>query len=149
MPSLFEATTLQATRARLGALHAASQRQWGKMTAGQAVAHCRIALEFAAGERTSKQKFIFKIISLPFRKAMLGDKPFSKDGPTGPDLIVADQRDFEAEKRQLDDLLVRFAGAGSKAADGRVHGFLGALTGDQWGSYMWKHLDHHFRQFSV
>jgi hypothetical protein len=39
MPSLFEATTLQTTRSRLGALGAASPRQWGKMTAAQAVAH--------------------------------------------------------------------------------------------------------------
>jgi hypothetical protein len=80
---------------------------------------------------------------------MLGDKPFAKDGPTGAELLVHDQPELEAEKRRLDDLMVRFVAAGPKAADGRVHGFLGALTGDQWGSYMWKHLDHHFRQFSV
>jgi hypothetical protein len=80
---------------------------------------------------------------------MLGDRPFSKNSPTGPELIVHDQPELEDEKRRLDDLLVRFAAAGSTAADGRIHGFLGALTGDQWGRYMWKHIDHHFRQFSV
>jgi Protein of unknown function (DUF1569) len=149
MPSLFEATTLQATRSRIGALGAASPRQWGKMTAAQAIAHCRIALEIAAGERISKQKFIFKLISLPFRKGILSDRPFAKDSPTGPELIVRDHPDLETEKRRIDELMVRFAAAGPSAADGRTHGFLGALKGDEWGSYMWKHLDHHLRQFSV
>lgn len=149
MPSLYDSATLKSVRSRLAAVCATSPRQWGKMTPAQALAHCRIALEIAAGDRISKQKFIFKLISLPFRKGMLGDQPFSKDGPTGPDLIVKDERELETERRKLDEILVRFSSGGKAAADGRTHGFLGALTGDEWGRYMWKHLDHHFRQFSV
>jgi len=28
-----------------------------------------------------------------------------------------------------------------------VHSFLGRLSGEEWGIMMYKHLDHHLRQF--
>jgi hypothetical protein len=30
-----------------------------------------------------------------------------------------------------------------------VHPMFGKMTADQWGRSMWKHLDHHLRQFGV
>lgn len=29
------------------------------------------------------------------------------------------------------------------------HPFFGKMTGEDWGHLMYKHLDHHFRQFGV
>ena len=71
------------------------------------------------------------------------------DSPTDPGFIVTGPRDFVSEKARLTALVNRFCDAGSAAADGRVHSFLGRLSGEEWGRMMWKHLDHHLRQFGA
>ena len=30
-----------------------------------------------------------------------------------------------------------------------IHGLFGRLDGDQWGSLVYKHLDHHLQQFGA
>ena len=77
------------------------------------------------------------------------EKPLSKNSPTDPTFVVSDTRDFEKEKARLLAVMQRFHAAGQQAADGRVHSFFGRLTGGEWGVIMWKHLDHHLRQFGV
>ena len=42
-----------------------------------------------------------------------------------------------------------FARQGPAAASERTHGFLGRMSGEEWGTYMHKHLDHHLQQFGV
>ena len=81
------------------------------------------------------------------RASMLGDKPFSHGSPTDPDFVIADKRDFDAERRRLTTLIQRFCERGPDAAGAQVHGFFGKLNGQEWGRLVYKHLDHHLRQF--
>ena len=81
--------------------------------------------------------------------SLLGEKPFSKNSPTDPSFVVGDPRDFAKEKARLVAIVRRFGAAGAAAADGRMHSFFGRLTGDEWGVLMYKHLDHHLRQFGA
>lgn len=103
----------------------------------------------ACGDRRKKQALIGKLL-MPFVKSsFLGEKPFSKNGPTDPDLIVADDRDFVAERTRLMAMVDRFCKGGPDAAGQYVHSFFGKLTGDEWGRLMHKHIDHHLRQFGA
>ena len=112
--------------------------------------HCALALEVAAGDVPKKQAFIGKVLA-PFVKNKLvrGTEPLSKNSPTDPTFVVSDPRDLELEKAHLVAIVERFGGDGASAADGRMHSFFGRLKGDEWGVLMYKHLDHHLRQFGA
>jgi hypothetical protein len=147
MHDFFEATHGEAILARIEALGPDAARQWGRMTAAQMLAHCAIAVEAATGDRPMKQVLLGKILAPFVRSSFVGPKPYSRNGPTGPTLVVSDPRDFAVEKARLLGALRRFREAGPDAAARHAHGFLGRMTGKEWGLVQWKHLDHHLRQF--
>jgi hypothetical protein len=119
------------------------------MNCGQALAHCAIALEVATGDRPRKQQLIGKIFAPFVRKSLLAEKPFGRNSPTDPTFVVTDDRDFESERRRLTDIITRFCELGPGNASKQVHSFFGRLSGEEWGLLMYKHLDHHFRQFGA
>lgn len=147
MKTLFDAADRSALVARINALGAAAARQWGKMDPAQMLCHCGRALETATGDRPMKQKLIGKILAPLVRKSALGEKPFGKSSPTDPTFVVADERDFAAEKARLLSLIDRFAQRDVAAVGKETHAFFGKLTGEEWGELMYKHIDHHLRQF--
>jgi hypothetical protein len=149
MRSLFEAAARASISDRLNALPPSAVRQWGKMDVAQMLAHCSAALEVGTGDRPRKQAFIGKIFAPFVRSSLLGDKPFGKDSPTDPTFIVGDTRDFASEKQRLLGLVERFCQGGASEAGKHIHSFLGRISGDEWGVMMYKHLDHHLRQFGA
>jgi len=150
MPSLFEPQTKQKMMERLSRLTPQASRQWGKMEPAQMLAHCTAAMQVATGELPRKQPFLFKLIAPFARKSFLSeDKPFGKNSPTDPAFVVSDSKDFAKEKERLTATVERFCGGGASEAGKREHSFLGRITGEQWGIVMYKHLDHHFRQFGA
>ena len=149
MSTLADSQARDALLARQRALRPDSPRQWGKMNAAQMVTHCARALETGTGDRPMKQKLIGKILMPFFRKSILGEKPFSRNGPTDPSFIVADEREFSTEREKLVDLIAKFVQRGSDAAGNETHAFFGTMTGQEWGETMYKHIDHHLQQFGL
>jgi hypothetical protein len=149
MKSLFSPSERQQILDRLGKLQAGATRHWGKMDPAQMLAHCVAALEVGVGDVAKDHSFIGKVLGRFVKGSLLGEKPFSKNSPTDPGFIVADARDFEKERARLAAIVQRFGSAGASAANGRMHSFFGRLKGDEWGILMYKHLDHHLRQFGV
>lgn len=147
MPSLFVDADRASVLARIAAIGPGSTRRWGRMDAAQALAHCTVALEGATGDRPISQAWIGKILGPIFRSKLLGPAPFDRDAPTAKSLLVEDPRDLPSERDRLSALVTRFAELGPAHAEGRIHGFLGRLSGDEWGRLMWKHIDHHLQQF--
>src|ERR1051326_4731972 len=107
MKTLFDAADREALVARINALDPAAARQWGKMDPAQMLCHLGRALETATGDRPMKQKFI------------------SKNGPTDPTFVVADERDFAAEKARLLSLIDRFAQRDRAEVGKETHAFFG------------------------
>ncbi len=149
MQNLFDADDRNALVRRLSDLRPSNARQWGKMTVAQMLAHCAVALEVPCGDRVKNQRLLGRLLAPFVRSAILGSKPFSHNAPTDPEYRIADERDFEREKARVEVLINRFCTRGPAAVDGVVHSFFGRLTGDEWGRLMYKHLDHHLRQFGV
>ena len=149
MKSIFEPSTHAELLERLGMLTPDAKRQWGKMTAGQMMEHTARVLEMATGQKPMKQLFIGKAIGWIFKGQFTGEKPFGKNAPTGPTMIIADEPDFEATRERLKEMIEHFRSLGESGTDGNVHGFFGRLTGKQWGETQYKHVDHHLRQFGV
>lgn len=150
MKNFFEKPDRDEILDRLAKLQPGAVRQWGKMDAAQMLAHCASALEVAAGDVPKTQAFIGRVLA-PFvkKKLLHGTEPLSKNSPTDPTFVVSDARDFAKEKARLSAIAKRFGEAGASAADGRMHSFFGRLKGEEWGVLMYKHLDHHLRQFGA
>ncbi len=150
MKNLYEAEQVKEVKTRVASLRPESERQWGKMTAAQALAHCSIGLESAIGDRQIPRVLIGHLLGwLVKPMALKNDKPFQKNSPTAPELVVSDARDLEREKTRIIGLIDRFAGAGPAGCTRYPHAFFGELEPQEWAILMYKHLDHHLRQFGV
>ena len=81
--------------------------------------------------------------------ALRNDEPMRRNSPTVKGLVVQDERDLGMERERLLALIDRFAAAGPAGCTKHPHSFFGRLTPDEWAILMYKHLDHHLRQFGV
>lgn len=149
MHDLYDDTDREALLRRLADLEPTSPRQWGKMTIAQMLAHCAASMEVPCGDRVQTQRLLGRILSPFVRSAVLGEKPFAHNAPTDPAYRIVDSREFEKERARLAALVDRFARQGPTKTEGVVHSFFGRLTASEWGRLMYKHLDHHLRQFGA
>jgi Protein of unknown function (DUF1569) len=150
MKNLFEASTVDEVKERVARLRPDSERRWGKMNAAQTVAHCTAGLEMAMGDLRPPRALIGRILGPMVKaKAFVEAEPMRKNSPTVKGLVVNDERDLETERARLSAMIDRFAAAGPGGCTSHPHSFFGRLTPDEWSAWMYKHLDHHLRQFGV
>jgi len=146
--NLFDASSKDEILQRLSKLSPEAPRQWGKMSVPQMLAHCAAALEAGTGDNPRPQKLIGKVFAPFVRKGLLGDKPFSRGSPTDPAFVVRDERDFAREREKVVALVEKFCARGRDEAGREIHSFFGRMTGEEWCRLMYKHLDHHLKQFA-
>ena len=84
-----------------------------------------------------------------FKNKLHDDVQWKHGLPTSPQFVIKDERNFEVEKNKLLDVVQRFHTGGPSKVGKFPHPMFGAFTSEQWGRAMWKHLDHHLRQFGV
>jgi LPS sulfotransferase NodH len=72
-----------------------------------------------------------------------------RNAPTAKSLVVADERDLGKECQRLSTLVERFAAGGPQGCTKHPHTFFGRMTPEEWAKLMYKHVDHHLRQFGV
>jgi hypothetical protein len=150
MDTLFDAAVRDGILARIESLRPDSPRGWGKMNVAQTMSHCALALEAATGDAVLYSTFMAKLIGPLFKGWIVGPKPFSKDSPTHPLLVLkAATCDFDRERKRLLAIVRRFHDLGPDSAAKYRHAFVQRLTGDEWGRVQYKHLDHHLRQFGA
>lgn len=149
MKNLFEMETTDEVIARIDRLQPAAQRQWGKMDVAQMMAHCSAAMDMASGRLNPPRVFIGRLLGPLVKPILTNEKPFSKNNPTDKQLVVADRRDFVREQEQLKMKLRQFQEGGAQRCTTHPHPFFGPLDPQQWSRGMYKHLDHHLRQFGA
>jgi hypothetical protein len=148
--NLFETETVDEVKERIARLRPDSERLWGKMNPAQALEHCSRGMEMALGDRTPPRVLVGRIMGWMVKPMALGnDEPMRRNSPTAKELVVQDERDLVTERARLCGLIDRFAAAGPKGCTRHPHAFFGRLTPDEWAILMYKHLDHHLRQFGV
>ena len=149
MTNLYEPDVAAALKARIAALGPGHQRQWGTMTAAQAMAHCAIGMEVSVGDRAEPRMFIGRLVGRFIKPLALGERPFKRNTPTAPFLVVKADRDLEAEKLRLVGLVDRFVSAGPTGCPNVAHAFFGPMNAHEWARLQYKHIDHHLRQFAA
>jgi hypothetical protein len=120
------------------------------MAVGQAVAHLCVSVEMGLGDVRPPRVMIGRILGGIVKPMALGnDKPFGRNSPTAKELMIKDERELDAERERLNKLIDRLVAAGPAGFTSHPHPFFGPMTPKQWGILMYKHLDHHLRQFGV
>ena len=148
MKNLFESARVEEVKERMAQLTPDSERQWGKMNPAQALAHCSAAMEMATGKICPPRMLIGRIIGRMVKPMAFGNE-MRRNSPRVTDLVVRDERDLGTERERLCGLIDRFAAAGPEGCTTHPHPFFGRLTPEEWTTWMYKHLDHHLRQFGV
>jgi len=139
---------ISACQARIEALTPETAPIWGKMSAAQMMAHCAEVLEVAVGKEIQGTPWFIKLLKPFVRKMVVGPKPYPRSTRTHPQYIVVKEKDFTGEKARLLGAMEAF-GEACSGKEGLDHPFFGEMTVDEAGWAMYKHLDHHLRQFRV
>jgi len=149
MKNLFQPDAVNEVVSRIDKLQPTTQHQWGKMEVAQMMAHCSATLDVASGRLVLPRLLIGRILGPFVRPAFTNGKPFSRNSPTDKKFVIADKRDFAREQEQLKDHVRQFHEGGEAQCTKHPHSFFGRLTPQEWATGMYKHLDHHLRQFGV
>ena len=150
MKTLYQAATVAEVKDRLGRLKPESERLWGKMDAAQMAAHCSLGMEMALGDFRPPRMLIGRVIGSVIKPlAFKETEPMRRNSPTIPGFVVEDARELNVERVRLCRQIDRFAAAGPAGCTTHPHSFFGKLTAEEWSMWMYKHLDHHLRQFGV
>jgi hypothetical protein len=147
MKSVIDPSTRDELISRIQTLNESSCAQWGKMNVYQMVHHCVLCEELYLGKRTHKRAFMGRIFGKLGLKNILNEsKPFPQNAPTSEAFKVTEQTgDVEAEKKKWIALLEEY----KTYPAGYVHWFFGKMSREQVGWFVYKHDDHHLRQFGA
>jgi hypothetical protein len=151
MKNLYEPGRADEIKARIAKLKTTSERKWGKMNPAQAMAHCAVSLETAVGDSIPPRMFVGRIIGGFIKPKALGDdRHMMRNSPTVPAFVTfGTERELEGERARLVGLIDRFVAAGPAGCTKHPHSFFGVMTPEEWAILMYKHLDHHLRQFGA
>jgi len=133
---------------RLARVTSESAPRWGAFDAAGMLNHLRLSALMALGELSvaSKNKRAFQMF--PLKHLILHVIPFPKGAPTAAELLVAGSAPLEGLRSEVASLVARI-GAGPRTGEGPVHPLFGRLSRSEWGVLMYKHADHHLRQFGA
>lgn len=149
MKNLFDKDTYDEITGRLNSLTPSAQRQWGKMNAAQMLAHCKAAFRVPLSDRKMPRSFLGLMVGWMIKSKLYNDDPWKQNLPTAPEFKISGEKDFEKEKLELSGLINTFYTRGPGNVGKFPHPMFGTFTQPQWGQAMYKHLDHHLKQFGV
>ncbi|WP_192822653.1 DUF1569 domain-containing protein [Rufibacter sp. LB8] len=151
MKTIFDEAVRAELIARIQLLSPSHQPVWGKMNVSQMLQHntywnCWI---LGQGTHTYKQAFLGKVFGkIALRKMIKDEQPFDKNIPTSAQFKVTNTTatNLEPEKASWVALLKAYQQYSNPRF---IHDFFGKMTKEEIGVLVYKHTDHHLRQFGV
>ena len=148
MKTIFDEHTREELIKRVSSLNENSTRQWGKMTVYQMLKHCTAWDEWIQGKTDLqyKQSLLGKIFGRLALKSMVGnEKPMGRNMPAGDHEVTETNGVVHEQKKKLIECIEAYT---YYSNPGFIHDFFGRMTKEEIGVFVYKHLDHHLRQFS-
>jgi hypothetical protein len=132
--------------ARVQELRPENPRRWGRMTIDQMVWHLNQGLLSSLGQ-LEMQPMRLPLPSFVVKPMVLG-LPWPRGAPTASEYLAVDRHDFAREQERCLELVDDFT---RQPLDGSwaKHAAFGPMSGRDWSRLMYKHMDHHLRQFSA
>jgi hypothetical protein len=135
---------------RIGSLRPDTPRKWGKMSVAQMLAHCNVSYELIYDHKHPRPGAFKRFLLRAFIKnATTNETPYKPGSPTAPVFIVREDKNFEAEKSRLVQYIRKTMEMGPAFFEGKESHSFGKLTLLEWNNMLYKHLDHHLKQFGV
>jgi len=133
---------------RVQALSISSTGRCGSLDVASMLQHLHLSARMGLGDLPlpSANKRAFQMF--PLKHLILYVLPFPKSAPTAPGLKPGAAVVLEDERAAVLELLERI-GTGPRDGPGPAHPLFGPLTWREWGVVMYKHTDHHLRQFGA
>ena len=145
MKTIFDKKVENELIERIQNLKSSDTAKWGKMDAYQMLKHCTLSEEMYQGKKIYKRLFIGRLFGKLALNGILKDEnPMKLNNPTHPEMKITGSGDFEAERTKWIELLKAYSHI---SEGGIIHPFFGKMNNDQIGKYVYKHTDHHLRQF--
>ena len=147
MKSVWNDVDCRELRGRLDRLRPDAPALWGKLTAPQMVAHLCDSMRIASSElpvATRKMPIRYP----PLKQLIIYWLPFPKGAPTAPQLLVRKAAEWAADVQDLRQELDSIVKRGPKGPF-VPHPAFGKLTPRAWGVLIYRHTDHHLKQFGV
>ncbi len=133
-----------------GVVGEAAPRQFSIMGSLIAPAHCASGLKMALGEIRPPRALIGRLIGSAIKPKVVGnDEHLRRNSPTVGELVIRGERNLDAERVRLCSLIDKFVSGWTSVCTTHPHPFFGSLTPPEWAVLVYKHLDHHLRQFGV
>ena len=150
IPSIYSEEICASIIARIEQLNPSTPPLWGKMDVAQMLAHCNVTYEMLYEDKHKRPNFVVRfILKLLVKPLVTGEKSYKKNTHTAPAFLIADKKQFEAEKTRLIAYIQRTQQLGAEHFEGLASLSFGKLTSNEWNNLFYKHLDHHFSQFGV
>lgn len=154
MDSLFTKSVSDGLIARINALQTDTRPQWGKMDAAQMLAHCNCIYDMVYDREYSQRNpppnaFVRALLKLFLKPAVVGPKPYRRNGRTAPEFLIKSDKVFAQERERITAYLSRTQALGADHFEGMRSPSFGVLTSSEWNMLFHKHLDHHLQQFGV
>ncbi|HYF71000.1 MAG TPA: DUF1569 domain-containing protein [Ohtaekwangia sp.] len=147
MKTIFNETTRTELINRIGFVNVESTSRWGKMNTFQMLKHCTCWDEWVLGTNNPpyKQSFLGLIFGkIALKSSVKDDTPMKKNMPAGPLKVIEKSGDVELQKQAW---ITRIRDYENFSNHKFIHDFFGKMTKDEIGIFVYKHADHHLRQF--
>lgn len=145
---IFNAMDRQSIDNRLAGLDPAARPQFGRMTPAAMICHMKDALEVATG--AAPARIIPSKLSNPLlRHIVIYYMPWPKGKvQTAPEMLKTRPEDWTGDLARLRATLNAAVERGPDG-DWAVHPAFGNISGKDYGVLIYRHFDHHLRQFGA
>lgn len=145
MKSIFDTQNVSELIVRINTISADAKARWGKMELYQMLKHCTMSEEMFQGKTVYKRLLIGRIFgNMALKSILKNEKPMKQNQPTHDEMKIKGTGNWEQERNKWIDLLQAYEVFSNP---GFVHPFFGKMNKEEIGKYVYKHTDHHLRQF--
>jgi hypothetical protein len=147
MKSIFDNQIRDELIARINSLNDNYKAQWGKMSLFQMLKHCSLWEDMIQGKQLYKRVFIGRVFGkMALKEVLKDDSPLRKSTPTIPEFIITGNGNIEVQKAEWISSIEDYTHFSNPEF---IHPFFGKMTTEQIGYMVYKHIDHHLRQFNA
>lgn len=149
MKTIFDHHVREELINRINSLSQENTAQWGKMNLYQMVKHCTVWNDWILGNGnyTYRQDFLGKVFGrIVLKKIVKDDKPLGKNSPAGIFTIKESGENIKPLQESWKEQIASYAHYNNPHF---IHDFFGKMTKEEIGIFVYKHMDHHLRQFQT